>query len=99
MYGVLQNRKKEVYMDQNTIPVSEKFLLTIREASEYFNIGIKYMSYGEGLRNIFSAVSQEGKEGTGFEKTAIAGQRDIQSGRSSGLLWAEYSEVSGIPQK
>jgi excisionase family DNA binding protein len=43
MYGVLQNRKKEVYMDQNTIPVSEKFLLTIREASEYFNIGIKYM--------------------------------------------------------
>ena len=25
------------------IPVSEKFLLTIHEASEYFNIGIKQM--------------------------------------------------------
>ena len=30
-------------MDRNTIPVPEKYLLTIREASEYFNIGIKYM--------------------------------------------------------
>lgn len=43
MYGVPQNYKKEGYMEQNTIPVPEKYLLTIREASEYFNIGIKYM--------------------------------------------------------
>lgn len=26
-----------------TIPISEKYLLTIKEASEYFNIGIKNM--------------------------------------------------------
>ncbi len=30
-------------MDQNNVPISEKFTLTIREASEYFSIGTKVM--------------------------------------------------------
>ena len=30
-------------MKQQHIPVNEKFILSIREASEYFNIGIKNM--------------------------------------------------------
>lgn len=28
---------------KNTVPISEKYVLTIQEASEYFNIGIKNM--------------------------------------------------------
>ena len=30
-------------MNENSVPISEKFTLTIREASEYFSIGIKVM--------------------------------------------------------
>ena len=30
-------------MSINTIPISEKFALTIQEAAEYFNIGVKSM--------------------------------------------------------
>lgn len=29
--------------EKNTIPISEKYMLTINEASQYFNIGIKNM--------------------------------------------------------
>ena len=36
-----QIHRNEVYiMKQQHIPVNEKFILSIREASEYFNIGI-----------------------------------------------------------
>ena len=39
-----QIHRNEVYiMKQQHIPVNEKFILSIREASEYFNIGIKNM--------------------------------------------------------
>lgn len=31
-------------MEKNTIPIKDKFLLTIREASEYSNIGINRLS-------------------------------------------------------
>ncbi len=30
-------------MSENSVPVSEKFTLTIKEASDYFSIGIKDM--------------------------------------------------------
>lgn len=30
-------------MSENSVPISEKFTLTIREASEYFSIGVKVM--------------------------------------------------------
>lgn len=30
-------------MNENSVPISEKFALSIREASEYFSIGIKKM--------------------------------------------------------
>ena len=30
-------------MSSNSVPISEKFTLTIREASEYFSIGLKAM--------------------------------------------------------
>lgn len=30
-------------MSENKVPISEKFTLTVREASEYFSIGIKVM--------------------------------------------------------
>lgn len=30
-------------MDQSNVPISEKFTLTIREASEYFSIGTKVL--------------------------------------------------------
>ena len=30
-------------MKKNSIPVHEKYVLTIREAAEYFNIGLKRM--------------------------------------------------------
>lgn len=32
-----------VYSGKSAIPISEKYMLTIKEASEYFNIGIKNM--------------------------------------------------------
>ena len=37
------NRNEVSIMKQQHIPICEKFTLTIREASEYFNIGIKNM--------------------------------------------------------
>ena len=30
-------------MSKNSVPISEKFTLSIREASEYFSIGVKVM--------------------------------------------------------
>ena len=30
-------------MSENKVPISEKFTLTVREASEYFSIGVKVM--------------------------------------------------------
>ena len=30
-------------MNENSVPISEKFYLTVREASEYFSISIKVM--------------------------------------------------------
>lgn len=39
-----KNHKKEGFsMKKNSIPVHEKYVLTIREAAEYFNIGLKRM--------------------------------------------------------
>ena len=34
---------QEIKTENVTVPVSEKYMLTIREASVYFNIGIKKM--------------------------------------------------------
>ena len=36
-------KKEGIYMREEHLPVSEKFCLTIREASDYFGIGIKKM--------------------------------------------------------
>lgn len=36
-------KKKGAHMSENSVPISEKFTLTVREASEYFSIGIKVM--------------------------------------------------------
>ena len=35
--------KGGTYMKENSVPISEKYALSIREASEYFSIGIKNM--------------------------------------------------------
>lgn len=39
----MQERNNVVENDNVTMPVSEKYMLTIREASVYFNIGVKKM--------------------------------------------------------
>lgn len=39
----MQERANTVENENVTMPVSEKYMLTIREASVYFNIGVKKM--------------------------------------------------------
>lgn len=39
----MQERIQSVKTENVSVPVSEKYMLTIREASVYFNIGIKKM--------------------------------------------------------
>ncbi len=39
----MQERTNTVENENVTMPVSEKYMLTIREASVYFNIGVKRM--------------------------------------------------------
>lgn len=39
----MQERNNVVENENVTMPVSEKYMLTIREASVYFNIGVKKM--------------------------------------------------------
>ncbi len=43
MVHVEDSGKGGAFMSRNSVPISEKFTLTIREASEYFSIGIKVM--------------------------------------------------------
>ena len=39
----MQERIQSIKIENVSVPVSEKYMLTIREASVYFNIGIKKM--------------------------------------------------------
>ena len=39
----MQERINAMENEKVSVPVSEKYMLTIREASAYFNIGIKKM--------------------------------------------------------
>ena len=39
----MQERNNSMENENVTMPVSEKYMLTIREASAYFNIGVKKM--------------------------------------------------------
>lgn len=39
----MQERNSSMENENVTMPVSEKYMLTIREASVYFNIGVKKM--------------------------------------------------------
>ena len=41
--GFMQERINSMENENVTMPVSEKYMLTIREASVYFNIGVKKM--------------------------------------------------------
>lgn len=39
----MANERSVAESDKAVVPISEKYMLTIKEASEYFNIGVKKM--------------------------------------------------------
>ena len=54
----MQERNNAVGNENATMPVCEKYMLTIREASVYFNIGVKKMRrLAEGNTGRFAVFS------------------------------------------
>ncbi len=59
----MQERTNTVENENVTMPVSEKYMLTIREASVYFNIGVKKMRrLAEDLENARKELEKNKEE-------------------------------------